>query len=374
MQLENLLTKIMKEFSGETGVMDQGGVLNAQVKKLIPEHELKGYFLDLGKHGKPDTLSNFNEFVRQQRNAYTLADIHLHDDSPRTFFTRSQDDHNPSAPEPNPEDDEDNYQSASHVTVSQHAKLPSWSQRKSEASETSTAPKSDEHAAKLPLTTNQGDNKFAKPLTTNRGIGKPCSLCKSDHMLYMCPDFKILSVRDKYEHIKGSRSCIHCLNEGHLMKDCTFHPTRQCGIDGCDRLHHRQLHNRKDGNRTFLSIESYLSQEKAEQIALMTYSPFQTNLGESTGDYCAIRTTTVMLTNNNKKKRIVVAMDPCSNATYIDADFAKEMGLKVEKTGIEREICFLEGSAKIKSEIVPFMLSPLTVTFNTQSKLSQSRI
>jgi hypothetical protein len=150
MQLENLLTKIMKEFSGETGVMDQGGVLNAQVKKLIPEHELKGYFLDLGKHGKPDTLSNFNEFVRQQRNAYTLADIHLHDDSPKTFFTRSQDDHNPSAPEPNPEDDEDNYQSASHVTVSQHAKLPSWSQRKSEASETSTAPKSDEHAAKLP--------------------------------------------------------------------------------------------------------------------------------------------------------------------------------------------------------------------------------
>ena len=38
MQLENLLTKIMKEFVCETGTMDQGGVLNAQVKKLIPEH------------------------------------------------------------------------------------------------------------------------------------------------------------------------------------------------------------------------------------------------------------------------------------------------------------------------------------------------
>jgi hypothetical protein len=36
MQLENLLTKIMKEFSGEAGLMDQGGVFNAQVKKLIP--------------------------------------------------------------------------------------------------------------------------------------------------------------------------------------------------------------------------------------------------------------------------------------------------------------------------------------------------
>jgi hypothetical protein len=52
-------------------------------------------------------------------------------------------------------------------------------------------------------------------------------------------------------------------------------------------------------------------------------------------------------------------MDPCSNSTNIDEDFAREMGLKVEKTGIVRNISFLESSAKVTSDIVSFCLSPL---------------
>ena len=52
-------------------------------------------------------------------------------------------------------------------------------------------------------------------------------------------------------------------------------------------------------------------------------------------------------------------MDPCSNSTNIDADFAERMNLKVEETGITREIAFIEGSAKINSSVVSFMLSPL---------------
>ena len=75
----------------------------------------------------------------------------------------------------------------------------------------------------------------------------------------------------------------------------------------------------------------------------MTQTPVQTNVSQELGDYCAIRTATVILTCGNKRKRVLIAMDPCSNSTNIDADFAKEMGLKVEQTGIEREINFIEG-------------------------------
>ncbi len=52
-------------------------------------------------------------------------------------------------------------------------------------------------------------------------------------------------------------------------------------------------------------------------------------------------------------------MDPCSNSTNIDEDFAQEMGLKVEKTGIIRNISFMESSAKVTSDIVLFCLSSL---------------
>ena len=52
-------------------------------------------------------------------------------------------------------------------------------------------------------------------------------------------------------------------------------------------------------------------------------------------------------------------MDSCSNTTNIDADLAKEMGLLVEESGIEREINFLERKVTVTSDIVSFMLSPL---------------
>jgi hypothetical protein len=52
-------------------------------------------------------------------------------------------------------------------------------------------------------------------------------------------------------------------------------------------------------------------------------------------------------------------MDPCSNSTNIDEDFAQEMGLTVEKTGIIRNISFMESSAKITSDVVSFCLSSL---------------
>jgi hypothetical protein len=104
--------------------------------------------------------------------------------------------------------------------------------------------------------------------------------------------------------------------------------------------------------------ESFIDEEPEQ--TLMAHTPLQTNFGEVPGEYCAIRTTTVYINCNGKKKRIVVAMDPCSNSTNIDEDFAREMGLKVIQTGVEREINFLERSAKIPSVVVSFMLSPLS--------------
>ena len=214
---------------------------------------------------------------------------------------------------------------------------------------------------------------YGKPgsnLATIQEAKPPCSLCKGDHWLFQCPEFRALGVPEKYQHIRDSKSCIHCLNPGHILRNCTWTPERTCGVDNCKDKHHRQLHN-KAGNRTYLTIDVFLAQDKAERIALalekieeskttcITQTPYQTNFTLESGDYCAIRTATVMITCGNKTKRVVVAMDPCSNSTNIDAEFAEEMGLKVVQTGIEREIGFIEGSATIRSNIVSFLLSPL---------------
>ena len=51
-------------------------------------------------------------------------------------------------------------------------------------------------------------------------------------------------------------------------------------------------------------------------------------------EYIAIRTTTALLSHNGIERRVVFAMDPCSNSTNIDKEFAKEMGLHIEATGL----------------------------------------
>ena len=38
--------------------------------------------------------------------------------------------------------------------------------------------------------------------------------------------------------------------------------------------------------------------------------------------YIVIRKTTAILSHNRKERRAVIAMDPCSNSTNIDEDFA----------------------------------------------------
>ena len=56
MSLENLLRTVMREFEFD-GVLDPGGIINGQVKKLIPEDELNRYFRKL-----PRGNDNLREF------------------------------------------------------------------------------------------------------------------------------------------------------------------------------------------------------------------------------------------------------------------------------------------------------------------------
>ena len=88
-------------------------------------------------------------------------------------------------------------------------------------------------------------------------------------------------------------------------------------------------------------------------------------------EYIAIRTTTALLSHNGKERRVVIAMDPCSNSTNIDEDFAKEMGLHIEEKGLVRNINFLESSATVHSDLVSFTLYPLNKENHSRLKHSQ---
>lgn len=76
-----------------------------------------------------------------------------------------------------------------------------------------------------------------------------CSLCKNNHELWRCDQFKQMSVSDKYSALKKLGSCFNCLQRGHRTTVCpSSHNCRDCG-----KRHHTLVHN--DGSSNVATME-----------------------------------------------------------------------------------------------------------------------
>ena len=67
-----------------------------------------------------------------------------------------------------------------------------------------------------------------------------CRLCGANHCIWQCQKYIQKSVPERWNFAKQFRLCYRCLVEGHLGKLCP--KSRQCGLNGCQKLHHRLLH------------------------------------------------------------------------------------------------------------------------------------
>ena len=65
-------------------------------------------------------------------------------------------------------------------------------------------------------------------------------MCNKQHGVWTCSEFKELEVPKRWEHAKKLKLCFRCLGEGHLGQHCFR--TRVCGLNGCQEVHHRLLH------------------------------------------------------------------------------------------------------------------------------------
>ena len=75
LRLKNLLIVIEDQSRDERGLIDHGGVLNAQIKKIIPPHELTAYYFELAKEDRRDDFQALKKFKCMQQIAYKHSDI-----------------------------------------------------------------------------------------------------------------------------------------------------------------------------------------------------------------------------------------------------------------------------------------------------------
>ena len=67
-----------------------------------------------------------------------------------------------------------------------------------------------------------------------------CPLCKNEHLIFNCNDFKKLAVEKRYDCIKQLKRCTNCLGNHSFFK-CSS--KKRCNV--CKGKHHTTLHNEK---------------------------------------------------------------------------------------------------------------------------------
>lgn len=71
-----------------------------------------------------------------------------------------------------------------------------------------------------------------------------CTFCKNDHKLFKCPQFRALSLTERFDYVKLNKLCINCLNSNHRVTECK---SRKCS--NSQQKHNTLLH-REQANDT----------------------------------------------------------------------------------------------------------------------------
>ena len=100
------------------------------------------------------------------------------------------------------------------------------------------------------------------------GSGKPadtnCPLCKRDHPVWSCLEFKKMDVQSRWQKAKQLRLCYRCACLGRNHKGGQCAQNSRCGIDGCPKTHNRALHGDQFVNGRSVSESQVIEPEREE--------------------------------------------------------------------------------------------------------------
>ena len=232
-----------------------------------------------------------------------------------------------------------------------------------------------------------------------------CKLCNKQHGVWTCSEFKELEVPKRWECAKKMKLCFRCLGEGHHGQNCFR--TRVCGLEGCQEVHHRLLHQAKNKNSDASNSEQVLvgkgqsdqrqQEKRVNQLPSVVTQQVEafptegetkqkekqnnTTMMSKTVGNCgnvALRTVPVYLKSGNRKLKVNALLDDASTKTYLNADVAAELGLQGHPQRVNVSVlngqvetfettpidCFVEGLDGKSYRITAFTTNRVTGNMN----------
>ncbi|XP_076660479.1 uncharacterized protein LOC143363835 [Halictus rubicundus] len=106
-----------------------------------------------------------------------------------------------------------------------------------------------------PISKQAKRNVSSHAATSNR---LSCPLCKTEHRLNACTQFKSKTVSQRFDFVKGDRRCLNCFSQKHAVSACpSKYSCQQCG-----RRHHSLLHFDSTPNNSTVSQASPSSSDQ----------------------------------------------------------------------------------------------------------------
>ena len=168
-------------------------------------------------------------------------------------------------------------------------------------------------------------------IDTTRPYQDECPICRKEHRVQKCFMFREADRVRKKKLIKEYRLCFCCLEKGHIGRVCRV--KKRCGKDGCNRVHHPELHEDVEQNVNY----QVRSKELASEIKVRSYNVNQGTNGTALG--------VVSVRVRNVQGRFVTAralVDEGSDTSFASRAFVRRLGFtgkrrKLKIVGVSRE-------------------------------------
>lgn len=142
-----------------------------------------------------------------------------------------------------------------------------------------------------------------------------CPVCQCNHRLNSknCSKWKGMDVSARWSFARANRLCFRCISSGHPGNSCPVKD--QCGIDGCEKTHHVDLHSTLVTSKDEVDTGAGFGEEGRRPRAKI-----------------ALRTVTVKLVGKNGKHILATAfIDSGSNTSYVREDVAMALGCDIRE-------------------------------------------
>lgn len=218
-----------------------------------------------------------------------------------------------------------------------------------------------------PKQNNQSNQQYAFAVTTQV---RKCVFCSEEHSSYSCPQFKALTVPQRFELAKSKSLCFNCLGT-HKFNDCKSKNT--CYT--CHGKHHTMLHKSREGSEQLATPKEPKSTQNQTQFPSSSVNSSSTvpnkvdtllitNQPSEPSSMCNIilATATVLVhAENGRTVKARALIDPASTWTLVSESIADR--LNARKIKMSTDVSGVGGcSAGRITHAAALAISPRTST------------